>query len=131
MTESPSVIDASVLVDLLAETEIASAVRSRLRGSRLHAPAHLDLEVLSAMARLRRAGHVTTEHVERGISAIRSLPVTRHGLTDLLDDAWQRRDGLRISDALYVALAERLSIPLLTTDLRLARAYPSAESLGS
>lgn len=51
------VVDASMLVDLLAETDYAAAVTARLRGTALHAPALLDAEVLSALGRLhRRAG---------------------------------------------------------------------------
>ncbi|WP_027286580.1 hypothetical protein [Ruania albidiflava] len=40
----------------------------------------------------------------------------------LLQDAWSRRAALRVSDAQYVALADRLGAPLLTCDARLARA---------
>ena len=40
----------------------------------------------------------------------------------LLDRAWQLRHNLSFYDGLYVALAERLGAPLLTLDLRLAKA---------
>jgi predicted nucleic acid-binding protein len=49
------VLDASVLVDLLAGTELADQVRRRLAGAVMHAPAHVDVEVLSALGRLHRA----------------------------------------------------------------------------
>ena len=39
------VVDASVLVDLLADTGRGPAVAARLRDAVLHAPAHLDVEV--------------------------------------------------------------------------------------
>lgn len=37
--------------------------------------------------------------------------------------AWQLRDRLSFYDALYVALAELLGVPLLTADARLSRAH--------
>lgn len=48
------VIDASALLEALLGTELGWAVRARLRGGDLHAPAHLDAEVLSALGRLHR-----------------------------------------------------------------------------
>jgi predicted nucleic acid-binding protein len=38
------VVDASVLVDLLAGTDYAPSAKSRLAGTVMHAPAHLDAE---------------------------------------------------------------------------------------
>jgi len=43
--------------------------------------------------------------------------------------AWLRRENIRLADALYVELAEQLDVPLITTDLRLARATPLAEAI--
>ena len=37
--------------------------------------------------------------------------------------------NLRLSDAFYVELADQLDVPLITTDLRLARATPRAEAI--
>jgi predicted nucleic acid-binding protein len=45
--------------------------------------------------------------------------VTRHPLADLLHGAWDRRENLRVADALYVELAESLRVKLVTTDQRL------------
>jgi len=41
-----------------------------------------------------------------------------------------RRVHMRLADALYVELAARLAVPLITTDRRLARATPVAEGVG-
>lgn len=131
MSSTPEVVvvDASVLVDLLARTPRAPAALRRLRGTVLHAPAHLDAEVLSAMGRLHRAGGLSAGDVGSGVSRLVDLPVTRHELVDLLGGAWARRDRLRLTDALYAELAARLEVGLLTTDLRLARAWPDAEAI--
>jgi predicted nucleic acid-binding protein len=123
------VVDASVLVDVFARTPRAAAARARLRRTVLHAPAHLDAEVLSALGRLNRAGELAVDEVAQGLSLLATMPVQRHALTDLLTETWARRDQFRLTDALYVSLAERLAAPLLTTDLRLARACPLAEAI--
>ena len=133
MADEPKqlVVDASVFVDLLAGTELADAARAALRGVVLHAPAHLDAEVLSALGRLERADRLDATQGTRGVQALSEAPVTRHLLHELVPDAWRRRTALRLSDALYVALAERLSLPLLTSDARLARGHAGAVDLAS
>lgn len=122
-------LDASATVDLLAGTEHAAAAAARLTHTELHAPAHLDAEVFSALGRLHRAGHLTAGAVEDGLAALATMPVTRHPLVELTGPAWGLRDNMRLVDALYVALAERLDAPLVTTDHRLARVCPRAESV--
>jgi predicted nucleic acid-binding protein len=44
----------------------------------------------------------------------------------LLDRAWSMRHNLSFYDALYVALAEQLDMPLMTLDNRLAKAVSKA-----
>jgi predicted nucleic acid-binding protein len=131
VTELPEtvVVDASVLVDLLAGTEVAPAARARLARAVLHAPAHLDAEVLSALGRLQRAGELATSDVDASLAHLAALPVTRHDLPGLLAGAWSRRGDLRLLDALYVELAAGLGVRVLTTDHRLARATPLAEAI--
>jgi predicted nucleic acid-binding protein len=123
------VVDASVLVDLLAGTDYAAPAKARLGGTVLHAPAHLDAEVLSALGRLHRAGELTPPEVEAGLTALAEVPLTRHAVIELVPGAWVRRAEVRLVDALYVELAARLRAPLLTTDHRLARACTLAESI--
>lgn len=123
------VVDASAMVDLLADTDYAAAVAARLRDTVLHAPALLDAEVLSALGRLHRAGKLTVDEVEAGLTGLGTAPVTRHPLPELLSGAWARRDELRLTDALYTELATRLGSPLVTTDHRLARGCPIAEAV--
>lgn len=119
------VLDASALIDLLRER--GAPVRSRLDGHSLHAPAHLDAEVLSGLGRLHRAGLVDDQAVAAALAAVAAAPITRHDLTSLLQGAWARRDQLRLADALYVELADRLAARLITTDARLGRATDIAE----
>jgi predicted nucleic acid-binding protein len=120
------VVDASAMVDLLLGNELAAAVRRRLAGHALHAPAHLDAEVLSALGRLHRAGGLEAENVESRLRDLVAAPIQRHHVSGLLIGTWSRRHKLRLVDALYVQLAVSLDIPLVTTDRRLGAA-PSVD----
>lgn len=113
------VADAAALVDLLLGNDFGQAVGKRLAGTGLHAPAHVDAEVLSALGRLHRAGDLEAGDVETKLTALAAAPITRHGVADLLLGAWARRRRLRLADALYVELAVQLDCLLVTTDRRL------------
>jgi predicted nucleic acid-binding protein len=121
------VLDASALVDLVLAHPIGAAVGARIEGRVLHAPAHLDAEVLSALGRLHRAGSLTARAVSRQIDLVAAAPIDRHPLAEMLRGAWMRRAQLRLADALYVELAVRLGLPLVTTDAALGRATSVAE----
>jgi predicted nucleic acid-binding protein len=121
------VVDASALVDLLADVGRGPAVADRLRDGDLHAPAHLDAEVLSALGRLHRAGQLSARQVATRVSRLAGAPIARHPLPPLLYGAWQRRHRLRLADALYAELAQRLGAIVITTDSRLGAALPTAE----
>ena len=116
------VVDASVLVDLVIAGASASSSSAALAGSRLHAPAHVDLEVTSALARLQRAGLLSRAAAGRALAAFGRTPLERHDLPSLLAGAWKRAASLRVADAFYVELAHQLGVQVLTLDSRLARA---------
>ena len=122
-------LDASAWVDLLLREAIGERVAARIDMHALHAPAHIDLEVLSTFGRIERTGALSAAEVEARLGAAAAVVITRHPLSDLAAGAWTRRSNLRISDALYVELAARLHVPLITTDRRLARAAPQAEAV--
>ena len=113
------VVDASAMVDLLLGNEVGGAVRRRLAGHALHAPAHLDAEVLSALGRLHRVGDLEAEDVESMLRDLVAAPIQRHDVSDLLVGTWSRRHQLRLVDALYVQLAIVRDLQLVTTDRRL------------
>jgi len=121
------VVDASALVEFLADTPLGAEVGRRLEEGALHAPASLDLEVLSGLGRLHRKDRLSARHVTTRLEWLRRAPIERHLLAPLVLGAWQKRHRLSLPDALYAALAERLHATLITTDARLGRAYPGAE----
>ena len=122
------VLDASAMVDLLVPTPSAPLLRRRLLDGTLHVPAHFEAEVLSALGRIHRGGHLSADQVASRLSDLADVPIRRHDLRTLLAGAWDRRGDLRPADALYVELAEQLDTPLITTDDRLASASPRAEN---
>ncbi len=122
------VLDASAVVEALLGTDLGVRIRERMRGHLLHAPAHLDAEVLSALGRLHRAGDLDESTVAAALDELSAAPIRRHPLASLLSGAWARRESQPLVDALYVELALSLaSARLLTTDARLARSHDRAE----
>lgn len=116
------VVDASVLVDLVIGGSTAAASAAALAGRRMHVPAHVDVEVTSALGRLLRAGVIDEPRADEALAAFTRAPLERHDLQSLVPGAWKRSSALRVADAFYVELAHRLGTRVLTVDARLARA---------
>lgn len=122
------VVDASAVVEVLLRSPLGYQASKRMRGRSMHAPAHLDAEVLSALGRLHRAGEIAESFVAAALDRLHTAPIERHPLAPLLKGAWMRRDNQRLVDALYLELAATLGpVPILTTDARLARSHPNVE----
>jgi len=118
---SSLVVDASAIVELLRRTTAGRQVARRLQGAALAAPAHLDAEVLSALARLARDNPADEPLVGPRLALLARAPIQRYPCPPLLIEAWEMRANVAVRDALYVALSRRLGAPLLTADHRLAR----------
>ena len=112
------VADASAIVELLLQTELGTRVEERLyrADDDIHAPHLLDVEVLSALRRLVRAGQMIGERAEEALEDLALLRVTRHSHLDLARRAWELRDNFTAYDAIYLALAESLDATLVTCD---------------
>ena len=128
MADARLVIDASAMVDLLLRNPAGDAVGREITATSLHAPPHFDIEVLSALARLHRAGHLSEPEIEQRLRQLRTAPVERHTGTDLLEPAWAMRH-VRITDGVYLCLADALGTRVVTTDRALARAAPDRTRL--
>lgn len=117
------VVDASVLLPALVDDGIiGEKVRARLVEEELAAPELIDLEILSVLRRLVAADRLPVLRARQAVSALESLPLTRHPHRPLLRGVWALRENLTSYDAAYVALAAALDATFLTADARLAGA---------
>ena len=113
---------------LLGRAELRSSIRDEVVArAPLHGPDFVALEVVSALARARRTGAITRRESEVLLEAYGALRIARHP-----SYPYRRRVldlSLRLSayDAAYVAVAEALEVPLLTTDARLAGAVTTVD----
>lgn len=121
---SLAVVDASALVAYYAyDDPRRQDVTNRLAaGDALHAPAHLDVEVVSALRGLARADAALERTVPAALVHLAGFPIRRTDLPPLLERVWELRHNVSAYDAAYVALAERLGAALITCDTRLANA---------
>jgi predicted nucleic acid-binding protein len=116
------VLDASAAVELLLGTAVGDRVGHAIQPEALLAPELLDVEVVSALARLVRAGVLSAAGGQARVDALRRLPVRRIPHRPLIARAWDLRDRVRVADGYYIACAEWARASLMTTDARLGRA---------
>ena len=86
------------------------------------APVHIDLEVISALKRYVFLKRLSPSRATQALYDYGLAPVDRQPLSPLIDRIWELRENLTAYDAAYVALAERVSVPLVTKDSKLAAA---------
>ena len=112
------VINAGVVIGLLTSDLDPTAIAQ----SELSAPHLIDSEVTHALRRMTTSGALSSPEAGAAFASFRLLIIRRWPVTHLLPRMWELRHNLSAYDATYVALAEGLSEPLLTTDRRLALA---------
>jgi len=116
------VVDASALVDALTGVAGSESLRSRLAGEEIHAPMLIDFEVVSAVRGMSLGGHLSAGRAEEVLIDFDDLPLHRwRAEAALRHRAFSLRNNLSAYDAAYVALAEALECPLVTTDAPLSR----------
>ena len=118
------VIDASgMIVALLGRSAEAAAIRQRLGSEVCHAPHLIDAEVGNVLRRRVLRGDLAAADAEALLHASAPLVDHRYEMTRALARAaWALRQNVSYYDALYVALAAALPVPLVTADIRLSRA---------
>lgn len=122
-----TVVDASIVVRLLQNRRDDTELRERFRRQRyVHAPALIDAEVTSAIRGLlltsKPAIQITDGRAEQMLDDFADLPFVRYPMQPYQRRALARRDNFTAYDAFYVALAESLSMPLLTDDRKYGKA---------
>ena len=88
----------------------------------MHAPHLMDSEVASAIRGRVRRGKLDSREAWDLLERYRRLGITRHSTFPLFERVWELREDLSAYDAAYVALAETLGCSLLTGDARISRA---------
>ncbi|MEX1280226.1 MAG: type II toxin-antitoxin system VapC family toxin [Acidimicrobiia bacterium] len=116
-----TIVDASALFTaLVAPDDRGHRARAALEDD-LAAPSMLRAEVASAVRGESRSGRLDDEAARRALRRSLGLAIRLHPAEPFLPRMWELRHNVTPYDAWYVALAEALDAPLLTTDRRLAR----------
>jgi predicted nucleic acid-binding protein len=117
-------VDASALIELLLNTDVAPRLSKRLfdPAQTLHAPHLIDVEVTQVLRRYERAGSVTGGRAEDALQDRCDLPIARYPHDFLLGRVWALRRDVTAYDAVYLALAEALGATIVTRDSALASA---------
>jgi predicted nucleic acid-binding protein len=118
------VVDASVLANAVADDGPDGATaRAALAEEQLSVPDLADVEVASVLRRRWLAKTVTARRFAAALGDLAQFPAARYPALPFLGRVYELRSNVSAYDALYVALAEQLDCPLLTADVRLARAH--------
>lgn len=123
MSDGLAVVDASCLVRVLTSSdEIATAVKTFLRGKALYAPTLVDYEVTSALRGLSRKRQEIEQAAGAYLRYLAAMPIRRESAQPLVERVWSLRHNYTVYDASYVALAEALDATLVTCDEKFERA---------
>ena len=116
------VVDASVVIEMLLQTDDGIAIADRLitATETLHAPHLIDIEVAQVLRRYVLRGEVKAERAQHALEVMIEFPLTRYDHEPLLGRIWELRDNLTAYDAAYVALAEGLNATLVTRDRKVS-----------
>lgn len=120
------VLDASAAVAFLIRpgSGVGDRIAERMLTTSpgLWAPHLIDAEVGHALRRQVMRGEIPADIARDALLDLNGLRLERVPHAALLRRAWELRESVSFYDALYVALAEELDLPLLTLDARLAGA---------
>jgi predicted nucleic acid-binding protein len=111
-----------LVLALIGKSEPAELLRQGLPRMRRHAWHLIDAEVGNVLCRHEQAGRISTNEAQPAVRAGRELIDLRYPhMGSLAELAWKWRANLSFYEALYMALASRLGVPLLPADAKLSK----------
>ncbi len=119
------VVDASVSVKWLVDEEASDAARNLLVSSEsLEAPHLLVCETANAIWRKTQLGQVRPSRAGSLISQVAEMPIRWHGDETVCADAVRLAVAYKrpVYDFVYLALAARLGVRMVTADMRFVNA---------
>ncbi|CAN5481484.1 MAG: type II toxin-antitoxin system VapC family toxin [Actinomycetota bacterium] len=118
------VLDASAAVDVLLNIGASARIRARIEAEDydgVRVPHLFEVEVLHTLRREYLRGLLSEERSKIALYRLSTMKLTRHPHTPFIERIWELRENVAAYDAAYIALAETLGAPLITTDGPLAR----------
>ena len=117
------VLDASAALKMILRHEGSEALADRVIGKDIHAPALIEVEVVSGLRRLQRQRRIAEDRAMIGLEWFLDLGTEKHHGEELTRRIFALRHSLSAYDAAYIAVAELIEAPLVTADGRLSRAH--------
>jgi predicted nucleic acid-binding protein len=125
------VVDASVATKWVVEEVHSDAATLLLAYDALHAPDHWHAEAVNVLWAKVFRGDLASADAEQRMSVLMRAPVIGTPIAGLMSRAFAISVARQITiyDSLYLALAEKLSIPVVTADAKLMRQLESDAAL--
>lgn len=117
------VLDTSALIEILLARNPDPQLRRRTMTAVAAAPDILDIETIGVVRRWEANALLPARLADRAIAQLAAAGIIRMPHRSLLPRIWELRHSITPYDAAFVALAERLSIPLIACDAKLAKAH--------
>jgi len=121
------VLDASAAVNLLiGEDALASKIAALIGDACVMAPVIFPFEVTNIIRGKLSGRLIDDDTAQDAWIGMTELNAELWQWATLADRVWQLRGSITSYDASYIALAELMGCPLLTTDARLAAMAPAS-----
>ena len=124
-----TVLDTGVVVEYLFDGPRAPHVESLFDAQgELAAPDVLVFEIVAVLRRLTLRGEVGHAFACEVLDELVDVPLALFESMPLRTRCWEMRENVSAADGLFLALAEQLEEPLLTTDAALVRGAAAASN---